>query len=327
MQTQSPDQILKHVLELEAQCLNKLAQNISPDSSLALYQAFQKILQKKSSLFFIGVGKSGHIAKKLAATFLSLGQTSYFLHPTEALHGDLGMLQDQDLLVLISKSGTTEEILKLLPFLKNPKENIIGLLGSIDSPISNSCGIILDCSVEKEACVNNQAPTTSTTAAMAMGDAMAVLYESIVGLTSEEFAKNHPGGKLGKSLSLKVEHLMIPKEDCPIAKEEDAFIDVLLKMTDTPTGMCAILKEAQLQGIIVDGDIRRVLAKNPEALKSPIKHIINTKPIVCSPEDLAKEALTKMQERVSPISVLPVVNSKQEFLGMLRIHDIIKSGL
>jgi len=307
--------------------------------SLSIYQASTKLDEEKlaielkplmlsaARLYTIGIGKSGFIAQKIASTFQSLGKPAYFLHPTEALHGDLGMVREDDIAILISNSGTTEEIQKLLPFLPIPKKNRIGLIGNINSPIAQACEVILDCHVEKESCLNNQAPTTSTSVALAMGDALAVYYEHLAGLTKEDFAKNHPGGKLGKSLSLKVSHLMLPLEECPILNKNQTLMEALLQMTDKPIGLCAICDEnLNLEGIIVDGDIRRSLAKNPKALDLSIEEVLNINPISIGSDDLASAALNLMQKRDKPIQVLPVLKNKK-LMGALRLHDILKSGL
>ena len=183
------------------------------------------------SLIVSGVGKSGNVANKIASTFSSLGLSSYFLHPVEALHGDLGRVTKSDAIIWISNSGTTEEITKLLPYIDIPKEMMVALVGNVASPIAKSCSIVLDAGVDKEACINNLAPTTSTTVAMALGDALAVLYESIVGLSKEKYAQNHPGGLLGKSLRLKVENLMIEKDQCGCIDQKSSLKDAVLAMT------------------------------------------------------------------------------------------------
>lgn len=289
-------------------------------------KVFETLFKNKGSLFCIGVGKSGFIAKKIASTFNSLGLTSSFLHPTEALHGDLGLIRKNDAAIIISNSGTTEEIMKLLPFLPIKKEALIGLIGNPNSPLAEYCHAFLNCHVEKEACLNNQAPTASTTVALAIGDALAVIYEDMTGLTKEGFAKNHPGGKLGKSLTLKVKHLMTPLEECPLANPTDKLIDVLLKMTKKPVGMCAIMDKEQFLGILVEGDIRRILSKDQSALQKEITTYINKTPVSIEEHELAAKALELMEKRKSPISVLPVLN-QGSFKGILRIHDLFKAGL
>jgi arabinose-5-phosphate isomerase len=318
--------VFKEVLKTEAEALLKAAERISGDEAKKLVGLFELLTHTGGSLIVSGVGKSGHIGTKIAATFSSLGLPSFFLHPTEAMHGDLGRVSKSDALVLISKSGTTEELLNMLPYVSVPPERIVALVGNINSPIASKSGIILDASVDKEACINDLAPTTSTTLALALGDAMAVLYESALGVSREKFAVNHPAGLLGKSLSLTVNKLMIDKENCPVVDENANLQDAIIAMTQKPVGMCAILKGNVLQGILVEGDIRRAFAKSAEALKSKLSDLMTAKPVSLNPDTLAFEALKTMETRERQISVIPVVSQSGEFLGVLRLHDLFKAG-
>ncbi len=319
-------QIVQEVLDLEAQALKNAAQKIGAEDAEALANLFRKLIGEKSGLCFCGVGKSGHIAKKLAATFSSLGLQSYFLHPTEALHGDLGRLRPGDAMALISKSGNTEEIVKLLPFLSIPKDRLIGLIGNPQSPLAREVGIFLDCSVDREACLNNQAPTTSSTVALGMGDALAVLFESISGIDCEGFAKNHPGGMLGKSLHLKVRNLMWERGQSPTLTCDQTLQDAILQMTKFPLGGCALVGEQnQFLGILVEGDIRRYFASGKTSLKEPLKNLVNRNPVTVSSHQKAYEALELMEKRDGPISLLPVVD-EGVFQGLIRLHDLLKEG-
>ncbi len=322
-------ELFRNVLNLEANAILAATKRINDHHIESLKQLYETLINTGGSLVFCGVGKSGIVAQKLASTFSSLGLSSYFLHPVEALHGDLGRLTSADGLVLISKSGTTEEIIKLMPFVNIPTHMIVGLLGSSsDSPIASKCGVVLDCSVEKEACINNLAPTTSTTVAMAMGDAMAVLFEKITNLSKEKFAANHPGGLLGKALRLKVHDLMIKKDQCPILTTAATLKDVILKMTELNVGLLAICeKDATLLGIIVEGDIRRSFTKNNRGLETSVTEIMNKTPVKTTVDMLALDALKLMEKRKNSISVLPVVSSDNKFLGVLRLHDLLKEGL
>jgi arabinose-5-phosphate isomerase len=223
--------LFTQVLITEAQALERTANRFTDVEAKKLVGLYELLANTGGSLIISGVGKSGHIATKIAATFSSLGLPSFFLHPTEAMHGDLGRVTKSDAIVLISKSGTTEELLNMLPYVQIPQERIIAVVGKVDSPIAHKSGIILDASVEKEACINDLAPTTSTTVALALGDAMAVLYENVMGVSKEKFAINHPAGLLGKSLSLTVDRLMIKASDCPIVSEEATLQDAILAMT------------------------------------------------------------------------------------------------
>lgn len=316
------------VLRLEAHSLIKAAELIEKNHTgdvEKLKTLFDQLRQTGAALIFCGVGKSGIIAQKCASTFTSLGLPSFFLHPTEALHGDLGRVSDNDAIVFLSKSGTTEEIIKLIPFLRTPRTQRIALVGNANSPIAKDCDIFFDCSVEKEACINNQAPTTSSTLALAMGDAMAVMYEAYVGLSKEGFAVNHPGGILGKSLRMKVKDLTIKVENCPVVTSEQTLQDVILLMTKIPVGGCAVIDQGQFKGILVEGDIRRTFTRENQGLKTKIKDIMNTKPITVRPDQLAFEALEQMESKTRSLQILPVIEDGK-FLGFIRLHDLLKEG-
>jgi arabinose-5-phosphate isomerase len=317
--------LFAQVLRTEAQALERAASRVQGEEASKLVVLFELLAHTGGSLIISGVGKSGLIAQKIAATFSSLGLPSFFLHPTEAMHGDLGRVTKSDAIVLISKSGTTEELLELLPYVSVPKERIIALVGNTNSPIAHASGIVLDASVEKEACLNDLAPTTSTTVALALGDAMAVLYENVLGVSKEKFAVNHPAGLLGKSLSLTVDRLMIKASDCPVVPEQATLQDAILAMTQKPVGMCAILDGEKLLGIIVEGDIRRAFAKSAEAIRTPVKQLMTKTPTSLTPSTLAFEALKTMENPARPINVVPVIENGN-FKGVLRLHDLFKAG-
>ncbi len=317
--------LFTQVLVSEAKAIERAAQNFDEKTVVQLVSLFELLAGTGGSLVVCGVGKSGHIGTKIASTFSSLGLPSFFLHPTEAMHGDLGRVSKADAILLISKSGTTEEILNLLPYLLIPKERIVALVGKVNSPIAEKSGIILDASVEKEACINDLAPTTSTTVALALGDAMAVLYENVLGVSKEKFAVNHPAGLLGKTLSLKVERLMIPASECPQVDEKATLQDAIMAMTQKPVGMCAIVNGGLMKGILVEGDIRRAFAKRADAIQMPISEFMNAKPTTLLPTILAFEALKVMEDTDRPLSVIPIVENGN-FLGVLRLHDLFKAG-
>ena len=320
-------EVAKSVLNLEADAIVSACNRLTDKEIQGVMRIFSDLIEKKGQLIFSGVGKSGYIGKKMASTFSSLGLGSFFVHPVEALHGDLGRVKEEDAIIFISKSGTTEEILKLIPFLPVPKNNRIGLLGETDSPIGSECQVLFDCWVEKEACLNNQAPTTSSSLALAMGDALAVLYEKMIGLSKEGFAVNHPGGILGKSLRMKVEDLMVKRSDCPSCDSQTSLQNVILAMTNKPIGACAIIgKDKSLEGIVVDGDIRRAFTKGRNILNAPIGEVMTLSPITISSKDLANKALDMMENRKSQITILPVLDKNDQFMGFLRLHDLLKEG-
>jgi arabinose-5-phosphate isomerase len=317
--------LFTQVLFAEARAIEQAAQKFDEETAQKLVSLFELIASTGGNLIISGVGKSGHIGTKIAATFSSLGLPSFFLHPTEAMHGDLGRVTKSDAIILISKSGTTEELLAMLPYVSIPKERIVALVGSTHSPIARQAGIIVDASVEKEACLNDLAPTTSTTVALALGDAMAVLYENVLGVSKEKFAINHPAGLLGKSLSLTVDRLMLKASDCPAVEETATLQDAILAMTEKPVGMCAVLNSDKLIGILVEGDIRRAFAKSPEAIKDSVKNVMTNRPTTLESTILAFEALKIMENTSRPISVAPVVKDGR-FVGVLRLHDLFKAG-
>lgn len=317
--------LFTQVLISEAQAIELAASRFSEELANKLVDVFEQLAATGGNLIISGVGKSGLIATKIAATFSSLGLPSFFLHPTEAMHGDLGRVTKSDAIVLISKSGTTDELLKMLPFVQIPKERVIALVGKVDSEIAKKADIIIDASVEKEACINDLAPTTSTTVALALGDAMAVLYENVMGVSREKFAINHPAGLLGKSLSLTVDRLLIKADDCPSVSENSTLQDAILAMTQKPVGMCAILEGKLLKGILVEGDIRRAFAKSPEAIRTPVQKIMTTTPTTLNSGTLAFEALKIMENPSKLLNVIPVIENGN-FIGVLRLHDLFKAG-
>ncbi|MBY0518763.1 MAG: KpsF/GutQ family sugar-phosphate isomerase [Bacteriovoracaceae bacterium] len=317
--------LFKNVLSLEAKALDRALSRVNPTSIAACVNLFEFLTQTGGSLVVTGVGKSGLIGAKIASTFSSLGLPSFFLHPTEAMHGDLGRVSKSDVMLLLSKSGTTDEILELLPYLQLPKERLIALVGNVDSPIAQKSGIVLDCSVDKEACLNDLAPTTSTTLTLAMGDALAVLYESVKGVSKEQFALNHPAGLLGKSLSLTIDKLMVAPDQCAQVNQTAILQDALLAMTKFPVGLLAIVDGKKLLGILVEGDVRRALMKDAQALSKPVVQFMNAKPLSITPGILAYEALKVMENRERPVSVLPVVENG-ELKGVVRLHDLLQAG-
>ena len=323
----SMSQVFKETLLQASRELESASQRIEDSQLEKLVSIYDFLISTGGSLFFSGIGKSGQVGKKISSTFCSLGLRSYFLGPVDALHGDLGRVSKGDAIVLISKSGTTEELLKLCPYLDIPVDMRIGLLGNPESPLAAQCGLTFDCHVEKEACLNNQAPTTSTTVAMAVGDAMAIVYQNYTGLSKEGFASNHPGGLLGKSLRLKVKDLMVPESECARLSQGMTLKDAVVEMTKWPTGLCAVVdKDKKLLGIIVEGDIRRSLMDDGPNLERKVDEIMNPSPVFAAPEDLAYEALKSMEKRKRQISTLPVVKDGA-FVGAIRLHDLLKEGL
>ena len=318
------DEILKNiqdVIALEAQALNSMAQSVGEP----FYEAISLFLSLKGKIVFTGVGKSGLIARKIAATMSSTGTVATFLHPSDGMHGDLGMLTSDDVVVALGKSGESDELRNLVPAVKRLGTKIIAITSKRDSTLAREADIVLYAPVTKEACPLDLAPTASTTVALAIGDALAVTLMKLKNFRSEDFAKYHPGGKLGKRLSLKVSDLMIPADRCPIISLEKASIEQ--SIADLGTYALGILlfckKNPTLAGILTDGDIRRLLNQHKSNIFSlSIEEVINRKPITISPNMMAVEALELMEAHQPPLNVVPVV-SDGIILGVVRLHELL----
>lgn len=277
-----------------------------------------------------GVGKSGLIGRKIAATLTSTGTTAVSLHPADALHGDLGIATAQDTALMLSNSGETEEMVALLPYLKQRRVPIIAIVGRTQSTLARKADAVLNGAVNQEACPFNLAPTTSTTVALTIGDALAITLMQVKGLTPEDFAINHPAGSLGKRLTLRVQDLMHSGSDNPLIPLDAAWIDVVSGITRGGLGAVNVVDaRGQLRGIITDGDLRRTLQKicPTDLAELSSQTIMTTQPLTVGPEELAYTALQLMENRPSQISVLPVVDQTGLCVGLLRLHDIVRSGL
>jgi arabinose-5-phosphate isomerase len=323
----SPVRKVLDLLELEASAIRQAARQLTPKE---LDIALDLLSGCTGKVVLSGVGKSGIVAQKIAATLNSIGTISIFLHPCDALHGDLGVVRANDVAVLLSNSGETQELLEMLPHLKHRQVPIISIVGNLKSTLAAQADAVLDASVDREACPLNLAPTTSTTVAIAIGDALAMTLSQMRGLTPEDFAINHPAGRLGKRLTLRVEDLMHGGADHPSIKPKASWVEVLNAMTSGGLGAVSILDDAgHLKGIITDGDLRRWLQKvKPTELEGLSAEIMMTQnPISVTTDLLAYEALQLMENRPSQISILPVVDSQNHCLGIIRLHDILRSGL
>ena len=312
------------LLKLEAAAIERTALILDPES---VEKAIKILACCESKVIVTGVGKSGVIAQKIAQTLVSTGTIAVFVHPSDALHGGLGVITKGDVVIALSNSGETDEILMLLPTLKNREIQLLSIVGNTNSTLARQSEIVLDASVDKEACPHNLAPTTSTTVALAIGDALAMTLMEAKGLTAEDFAANHPAGRLGKRLTLKVKHLM--HESPNIGKAEN-WLGVVRTLSEFALGAISVVDEnGVLLGIITDGDLRRTIEKTaPENLQNlDAAQMMTANPIVAKPEMLAFDALKLMEERPRQISVLPVVDENMRCAGLLRLHDIVRSGL
>ncbi len=281
-------------------------------------------------VIILGVGKSGIIGQKIAATMTSVGTAAFYLHPSDALHGGLGIVQADDVVILVSNSGETDELVAMMPYLQNRQAGIIAIVGNINSTIARRAKVVLDASVDQEACPLNLAPTTSTTVALAIGDALAMTLMKVKGLRPEDFANNHPAGRLGKRLTLRVADLMHSGEENPTIATGSSWVEVVRAISNGGLGaVCVVESSGRLAGVITDGDLRRAIEQTDhEALaRLTCDEFMTRKPTVATPELLAFEALQLMENRPSQISVLPVVDSEGRAVGLIRVHDIVRSGL
>lgn len=313
------------VLRIEAQALTAAADRIDPQS----YAAAEKLLaDAEGPIITMGVGTSGVVARKLAATFTSTGSRAVFLHPSDALHGQLGLVQHGDVVVAISNSGETEEILSTLPYLRSRQVQIIAIVGTADSTLGRSATVVLDAYAEVEACPLNLAPTSTTTLALAVGDALAVGLMTYKNVTVEGFARNHPSGRLGRRLTLSVADLMQPLSVVGSINRAASLLDVLACITSGGVGAALVLDGDHLVGLITDGDVRRGLANVGDgSLAAITAELLMTKqPETVALDVPAYDALLAMEQRESQISVLPVCEGER-VVGLLRLHDLVRSGL
>lgn len=315
------------LLRLEAEAITQASRQLNPQE---VEKAIALLMQCYGKVILTGVGKSGIVARKIAATLTSTGTPSMYLHPGDALHGDLGIVTGEDLAVIFSNSGETEEALAMLPYLKHRQVPIIAILGNLNSTLARNADAVLNASVTKEACPLNLAPTASTTVAMAIGDAVAMTLMQAKGLTPRDFALNHPAGRLGKRLTLKVADLMHSGSDNPTISPDSSWLEVVGKITQAGLGAVNVVdRDRRLLGIITDGDLRRAIQNTDPTDLSKLYagKIMTGNPTVVLTTDLAYDALQMMENRPSQISVLPVVDEDRICVGLLRLHDVVRSGL
>jgi len=312
----------KEVLEIEACAIRSLKSRIGGNFEKAL----QIILKTKGRVVVSGMGKTGIIGQKFSATLASTGTPSLFLHTAEAIHGDLGKVTSDDTVIIVSNSGSTDEMRQLLPILKKIGSKIIALTGNKESILARYSDVILDVSVKKEACPLGLAPTASTTATLAMADALAVCLLEQKGFREKDFAFYHPGGALGRRLLLKVEDIMRHGTANPIVNEEKRVSEVLLKITQARAGSAAVVdRKGKLKGIFTDGDLRRHLEADENLPRRKIKEVMTKGPTVVRKGMLAAEALRILREK--KIDEVPVVDKNMRPVGLLDVQDILKAGL
>ncbi len=312
----------KEVIRIEAEAVANLSKSINNQ----FVKAINIIAESKGRVVLTGMGKSGLIARKIVATLNSTGTPAIYLHPTDALHGDLGMVRKEDVVILISKSGNTEEVANLLPMLIRLGVKMIAMCGNKNSRLAQDCDVFLNISVKEEACPHDLAPTASTTATLAMGDALSVALLQKRNFSIEDFAFLHPGGSLGKRLSLKISEIMIKGKRIPIVNENTSLKDVIIEITTKRLGTtCVTNNRGQLCGIITDGDLRRLMEKTLDLRNLKAKDVMTKKPKVLKENYLASFALQQME--MYKITSLVIIDDKNKPIGIVHLHDLINLGL
>lgn len=317
----SPIEIARRVIRIENDALNMLSNNIDEQFTAAC----EAILNTKGRLIITGMGKSGHISNKIAATMASTGTPAYFVHPGEALHGDLGMIKSEDVVIAISNSGSTEELLVLANAITRQGTTLIAMTGDASSQLATIADVHLSIAIKEEACPMGLAPTSSTTVTLVLGDALAVALLEARGFTPEDFARSHPAGRLGKRLLVRVQDIMHTDDALPIVSPDTPIQQTILEITSKKLGVAMIADDTnKLLGIFTDGDLRRAFEKtvnmddSVQSVQTACKHF-------CAPDALAVDALVLMQNK--EITVLPVLDKTGNIQGIIHMHDLLKAGI
>lgn len=313
-------QTAKETILLESAAIANLAKLLDENFE----KAVNFILNSNGRVIVTGIGKSANIATKIVATFNSTGTPAIFMHAADAIHGDLGNVQENDVVICISKSGNTPEIKVLVPLIKNYGNKIIAITGNVDSFLGKNADFSLNTFVEKEACPNNLAPTTSTTAQLVMGDALAVCLQDLRGFSKKDFAKYHPGGALGKRLYLRVSDL-IKNNQIPRVNVSDSIAKVIIEISERRLGVTAVLENEKIVGIITDGDLRRMLSKTTDINHFTAKDIMGKNPKTIQENAMAIAALEKLES--NNITQILVVDAQEKYIGVVHLHDLIKEGI
>lgn len=320
-----PSDLIKsaqRTIRLEAEAINELLPRINTDFT----RACELILASKGRVVVVGMGKSGHIGHKIAATLASTGTTSFFVHPAEASHGDMGMITRDDIVLALSNSGSTAEIVTLLPLIKRLGITLISITGNPDSALAQAAEVNLDARVSQEACPLNLAPTSSTTVSLVLGDALAIALLEARGFTAEDFAFSHPGGALGRRLLLKVANVMHSGDALPCVHRGTSLREALLEMTKKGLGMTVVVDDdGRLAGVFTDGDLRRALDRNIDVRQASIDEVMTAGGKVARAEMLAAEAVKIMEDH--KISALPVVDEHHKPIGAFNLGDLLRAGV
>jgi arabinose-5-phosphate isomerase len=323
----APDQRLlglaQTAMEIEAQSILAASARLNKN----FLDALRLILDHPGKLIVTGIGKSGHVGRKIAATLQSTGTPAVFLHPAEAAHGDLGVCQPNDPVLMISKSGSTGELIEMIPSLRELRCGLIGILGNVKSPLVREMDVLLDASVQREADPGGFTPTSSVAVAMALGHALAVALMEARGFTADHFSERHAGGQLGRNLRLRVKDVMHSGDEVAWVAPEDSLKQVVIAMSTRALGAaCVIAPDGTFAGLITDGDVRRALQSLDDIRTLPACDVMTKSPVSIGPEALVHDALALMEDRPSQISVLPVLESGR-CLGLIRLHDIYQTTI
>ena len=316
------NELANEVLDIEANSILRLKSNIGENFE----KAIDILYNCKGRVIVTGMGKSGLIGKKIAATMSSTGTPSYFLHPAESTHGDSGVITREDVIIAISNSGETQELMNLLPLIKRFGCPMIGMTGNLNSTLAKASEVVMDISVEREACPLNKAPTASTTATLAMGDTLAVCLMEKKGFTKEDFLMFHPSGKLGKGLTYKVVDLMITGDKMPVVSDSLSFTSVINTISEFKLGMAMIVDASgQLTGVLTDGDIRRTIIKHSDISSLQVKDVMTVNPKRITSDAYAASALNLMEKY--SITALAVVDENNIPVGVIHVHDLLRAGV
>jgi arabinose-5-phosphate isomerase len=319
--------MIKELFDTERSYLNHFFDNINIEATEKLLDLLVKC---EGVIILSGIGKSGLVAEKIALTLTSTGSRALFLSPINALHGDIGIVSDKDIFLMLSKSGESEELLNLIPALRNKKVKIIGIISKPNSRLAKSCDFVVNLPVEKELCPFDIVPTTSTVVQLIYGDVLSIALMRQKNFSLVQFAENHPGGRIGKRISMKVNDLMLRGNDIPLCNPDDKLVDILVELSNKRCG-CVLVKDPEgfLLGIFTDGDLRRALqSRGPAALNTRIEDMMTKAPRWITPESLAWDAMQVMEgDQKHAIAILAVLDDNKKIAGLIKLHDIVQSGL
>lgn len=319
--------VLKELFSQKRQYLDFFFEKLDIE---AADQLLQMLFDCQGTMIFTGVGKSGLVAKKIAMTMTSTGSRAVYLSPTNALHGDMGILNSKDVFVMLSKSGESDELLHMIPSLRNKGVKLVAIVSNGNSRLAKACDFSITLPLEKELCPFNLAPTTSTSIQMIFGDVLTIALMRMNNFSLDEYALNHPAGRIGKRITTKVQDLMLSGANLPVCKPHDKLVDILVELSNKRCGCLLVVDEAMtLQGIFTDGDLRRALLKQGAAvLDQPIQNMMTCSPRYIAPNKLAWEAMQLMEsDPKNAITVMPVLGEAKKVLGLIKLHDLVQSGL